>query len=117
MRSKKLGGDLAEFGKTQHTMIFLPHYMWAENNKNSFSVKLERKKSHNIDEKRRFCINSKHLENRMWKPFCNIEKILQETFYPVCGKAGVLHYCRRGPLYFLQFQGSIWMAKRVLPKK
>ena len=30
---KKLGGDMVEFGKkTHHRLIFLPHYMWAENN-------------------------------------------------------------------------------------
>ena len=27
-------GDLAEFGKNSQIMIFLPHFMWAENNKN-----------------------------------------------------------------------------------
>ena len=26
-------GDLAEFGKKTQIMIFLPHYMWAENYK------------------------------------------------------------------------------------
>ena len=33
---KKLGGNLAEFGKKNPTriMIFLLHYMWAENNNN-----------------------------------------------------------------------------------
>ena len=35
MRSKKVGGDLAEFGKKRNTDYdFPPHYMWAEMNKN-----------------------------------------------------------------------------------
>ena len=35
---EELGGDLAEFGKkATQIMIFLPHYMWAENNKQSGS--------------------------------------------------------------------------------
>ena len=37
--SKKLGGDLAEFGEKNATqiMIFLLHCMWAENNKTNLS--------------------------------------------------------------------------------
>ena len=34
-------GDLAEFGKNAtQIMIFLPHYMWAENNKGAGSLSL-----------------------------------------------------------------------------
>ena len=39
---EELGGDLAEFGKkTQHIMIFLPHYMWVENNKYNHKYEVE----------------------------------------------------------------------------
>ena len=39
MRSKKLGGDLAEFGKKRNTHFDFPlPYMWTENNKNSIGI-------------------------------------------------------------------------------
>ena len=87
---KKLGGDLTEFGKQNATqiMIFLPNYMWAENNKMLLPYStLPRSFTGTFKKCRLIFIKHAKFRNHAWKNFvgllCSFHCVLKLKTFPL----------------------------------